>query len=376
VRRVKTQDFSGGDDGKIEINNEIKPLTFFRFITAFMVFLFHCHGHLKVSTNIKFIDNFMAQGAVFMTAFFILSGFVLYYVYSEYDFFQGKNLKNYYIKRLARIYPGYITVTALSFLLINNAGVAQNILLVPMSLFCWQSFFYSSFQYLLNGGMWSISVEMFFYSLFPLIMFLFKKINQHKIKLFFGLYFLSVYPALVQCYFYGTEDLYINPVFRLPEFMMGMLVASVYLQKKKEGKTYKDVSFIFASILLFVLTSALANTNFVNKVRFGGHYTYYNVVIIPLLAFILYRFAMLTNKYVLAFTNNFVSNYLGRVSYAFYLTQFVAINFLGKKYLLDLVHNKLFLLLIVFFINLILAIILYEFVEKKLRYKITKKYAG
>jgi len=61
---------------------EILPLTGLRFVAAFYVFLFHIHIRWPLAGQ-PFLKNVLDQGAVGMSLFFVLSGFVLAYRYAD-----------------------------------------------------------------------------------------------------------------------------------------------------------------------------------------------------------------------------------------------------------------------------------------------------
>lgn len=63
-------------------------LDIFRIICAIVVFMFHAHISVDIYTNFGIFNNFISYGHIFMTAFFMLSGFGLYY--SNYE----KNIAN------------------------------------------------------------------------------------------------------------------------------------------------------------------------------------------------------------------------------------------------------------------------------------------
>lgn len=54
--------------------NRNHSLDVFRLISVFVIFLFHSEMHL--SCNYYIFENFIKMGAIFMTAFFMLSGVV------------------------------------------------------------------------------------------------------------------------------------------------------------------------------------------------------------------------------------------------------------------------------------------------------------
>lgn len=87
----------------LKVEQEILPLTGLRFVAAFYVFLFHIHIRWPLA-NDPFLNNILGQGAIGMSLFFMLSGFVLAYRYAD-----GRtSLKDYLTNRFARIYPIYV----------------------------------------------------------------------------------------------------------------------------------------------------------------------------------------------------------------------------------------------------------------------------
>jgi len=89
---------------------EILPLTSLRFIAAFYVFLFHLHIRWPLAKN-QYICKILNSGAVGMSIFFILSGFILGY---RYNLTPKLNLKKYYKSRFARIYPIYFVAALIT----------------------------------------------------------------------------------------------------------------------------------------------------------------------------------------------------------------------------------------------------------------------
>ena len=72
------------------MNNIIKyekigSLSLLKFLLALLVFLFHWNIHFSVLFPNDFVNKFVNAGASAMSGFFILSGFLLFYIYSKKD---------------------------------------------------------------------------------------------------------------------------------------------------------------------------------------------------------------------------------------------------------------------------------------------------
>ena len=195
----------------------ITSLTSFRFITAFVVFLFHCQIHLDWEMGIRFLDKFLKHGAAFMTGFFVLSGYIMTHVYSKTDFSNRRNVGFYYLKRFAKIYPTYALSTIVYFAFFRDFTLDQHLRILVNDLFLVQGFFPSMFKLGINGGTWSLTVEMFLYLLFPLVLPLCGKSPRIAIA--------GTAIALIVSFnvnFENSDPLYSNPVFRLGDFLCGI----------------------------------------------------------------------------------------------------------------------------------------------------------
>jgi len=119
-----------------------------------------------------------------MIGFFVLSGFIMTHVYQNTDFTKRINIFNYYIKRFAKIYPVYIIATILYFCIFHNWSGSEFVRIIVNDIFLTQAFFASMFNLGMNGGTWSLTVEMFLYFLFPFLMILLNK--NGKVSLILG----------------------------------------------------------------------------------------------------------------------------------------------------------------------------------------------
>jgi peptidoglycan/LPS O-acetylase OafA/YrhL len=147
---------------------ELTGLTALRLLAALFVLLFHSRyfaegGWLEIPVFALFSSGWLG-----VDIFFVLSGFVISYVYSE-------NLRYfpYLLRRFARIYPAYFlsTIAALavisvlgrpSFSTFNNFDVLMNFVMLQG--------WYASWQNSVNFVSWSVSAEWAAYLLFPFLL--------------------------------------------------------------------------------------------------------------------------------------------------------------------------------------------------------------
>lgn len=90
------------------MKNRLYGLDILRIAAALFVCAFHTNIHL--GANYGFLTDFVRMGAVFMTLFFILSGYSLYISNSGESFSSGEGLKKYFKKRFISIVPMYYVV--------------------------------------------------------------------------------------------------------------------------------------------------------------------------------------------------------------------------------------------------------------------------
>lgn len=330
----------------------IQSLTSFRFITAFMVFLFHCKIHLGWNLGISLLDKFVKNGATFMTGFFVLSGFIMTHVYQNIDFSKRSNIFYFYLKRFAKIYPTYAVVTMVYFLLFP-VGINPFLRTVVNDLFLVQAFFPTMFGIGYNGGTWSLTVEMFLYLLFPFFIIVSEK--SPKILIFaIILGFITSFNIYIE-----KEDyIYANPIFRISDFICGM--GFYFIKDKFKNLKHADKINLLIFIVILLITS-------VNK---GFQYMRAHFAIVPLFGL----WIALSFHSKAKFYNNKILEYLGLISYSFYLWQFVAIR-LGKKVLETSPDINIHLLVLAaFLVNIICSVLSYHILEERARLFIIDKY--
>lgn len=145
-------------------------LTFTRFIAALFIIFYHFAGNLFPSDS-DFVKVIRENFSLGVSYFYVLSGFVMILAYGNKNRIEPKN---YFINRLARLYPLHLftlglTIIVSLFVAINYLG---NYKIDPTSfilnLTLLQAWF-PKYSLTFNVPSWSISVELFFYLVFPYI---------------------------------------------------------------------------------------------------------------------------------------------------------------------------------------------------------------
>ena len=235
----------------------------FRIICAFFVFLYHSNSLVDYG----FFEPFISVSAIFMDAFFLLSGFSLYYGYKSKKLDSSSEILSFYKKRVIKLYPAYLVVYIAWFiihqLVLKDYPTYKTVFITPIETLLIQCIFPKSESIIHNSGSWFISVIFFCYLLFPLV----KRIVQDFAKkqiivLWIILYFLcSGMPFF--SHGFSTDAMYFNPFFRFFEFFMGLLIGQYFSINKdaKSGDTKNHTILFISVIVLFSLVTIYVKLN-------------------------------------------------------------------------------------------------------------------
>jgi|WetSurMetagenome_2_1015567.scaffolds.fasta_scaffold23510_2 peptidoglycan/LPS O-acetylase OafA/YrhL len=352
----------------------IRPLTSLRFIFALMVFVYHfCYINIHDSTLHALYSHIFSEGYIGVSFFFILSGFVLALNYKD-KLTDGRiTTREFFIARFARIYPMYFFALLFAiptfYFAFKTDAIASFGKLVA-HIFLVQSFIPSiDVYYSINPPSWSISTEMFFYLMFPLIIAVFYKYrNAYKV----ALTFLMVIPiAIFLCPQELEYDMfYVNPLFRISDFMLGIFLYNLYERMQGRSTVRSVISSTvleLLSIMLFVIFMA-----FHKQVQFGYRFSCYYWLPMVLIIFVFSQQAGLISKLL----SKRIFVLMGEISYSFYLLHYAVIKYVlmlnGK---IGLIGNDFVLVSVIFVITLIGSYLTYQLIELpanqliKLRYK-------
>ena len=200
------------------------------------------YGHLDAGSALGRL------GIYGVSIFYVLSGLTLYLVYSEASL-NTAQLKDFFIKRVARIFPLFWLVTVL-VVLINRNPVSPWVLFLNFS----GLFGFLDWDAGLATGIWSIGNELVFYAFFPLFMFLARKSKIGFISLalvitllfaLFAFVFLTPDKSLAEQW-----SMYVNPLNQVFLFLAGFLIG--YYNGVVKSKTV-NIFVLIISIGLFIV---------------------------------------------------------------------------------------------------------------------------
>lgn len=350
----------------------IKPLASLRFFFSILVFTSHLWFLENDSPAIAYIHkNIFREGFIGVSFFFILSGFIMSYGYRSRLLADKISFTNFWVGRFARIYPIHLLTLLLAIPLSFNTDIVSWINKLLLNLLLMQSFIPSDGYYLtFNAVSWSMSTEFFFYMCFPVLILL---LTRKKLRLFI----IPVYVVGVSVGLLLTKDalhhaiFYVNPVVRAGDFVIGMLLYSLYAKRK-------DIEYLnnrqFANVAEVVTIALLAGFMYFHQhVPIGFRYSLYYLLPMSLLV------------YVFSYSRGFISDviskrvfvYLGGLSFAFYMVHVLVIRYY------TLLQSKIPALpidyvaaIILYFVTLLLAAIVHRYYEMPANRFIRKTYAN
>lgn len=223
-------------------------LDYLRGLAAFGIMMFHYLGWTYGNYD---SDSFLGRFGIYGVAvFYVLSGLTLYHVYYHKMALDTASLKNFFIKRLFRIFPLLWLVMLITALFITkDKPDAYELFLNFTGLFSvleWEEY--------IGVGVWSIGNELVFYLLFPVFILLSKRnstLFYVLCTLLLALYVYFAFYVLYEKYSLVKQwSFYINPLNQVFLFLGGYLIG-LWSEKWKVSSKLSYALFVL-SALLFV----------------------------------------------------------------------------------------------------------------------------
>jgi len=267
-------------------NSHLPALTGVRFFAIFHIFLHHLwavynyHSGKTETTNGLLVGlneapdlllTFMSNGWVSTSLFFMLSGFILSYLYWNEDGQFTVSKKRFWILRFARIYPVHLLALAILIGLKLPGLLEEN---VPLGLLISSAIGTSTLVQawvpawipLWSWPTWTISVMIFLYLIMPYLIMLLNRLSRRQlIVAIVAMPFISVIPTIIYAsmmdagvpWSMDIELFFSNfPLFWIPYFVTGMLMTRIFLlnrfseiQQTPSLISWGDLAFITVVVI-------------------------------------------------------------------------------------------------------------------------------
>ena len=316
-------------------SNYLNSLNFFRSLSGFGV----CISHFFFYMNNVIFFEFLSM--IFVEFFFILSGYVLTPQLIKIN--TKENLKIFWYRRWIRTLPLFI-LCLITFSVLFKKFDEDTL----KYFFLIQNIFPNFLNIDYISVLWSLSIEEYFYILFPLLLFFFKNINILKISiiLIVSYFFLN----FVSSFYLQTSDLRTNTFLRLDSIAYGIVLFFVI---KRNIKIKNNLVFITLAFLLFYFFINFLNNDFNNLETF--------LFILSLKLFSFYFCFIFIKKENLFLNFNKFGKILANQFYSAYLFNLLFI-YLLKSYSLNLyICFIIYIVLLMLFTSCV-----YNFFEKPL----------
>ena len=209
---------------------------------------------------VKDISDFEYYSFIFVEIFFVLSGFVLsnqlLKVYKE-----NKNIKIFYLRRWYRTIPLYLVALIFYTAISNNFN---------FDFFKFLFFIQKSLPNFVNNDYfmvaWSLSIEEFFYLIFPIYLILFKKAKPQNLAIYFIIIFSFF--KIINFENFTENFLRTGTFLRIDSIAFGFLLSFYFLKLRNFKKTIVFLSVTFISIFIiyknyFFNTSGIFTVSFI-----------------------------------------------------------------------------------------------------------------
>jgi peptidoglycan/LPS O-acetylase OafA/YrhL len=321
---------TGAPAAPIKQRAELPALTGVRFLAASYVVAYH-FGQTPLADAPGPIRSFVGNGYVGVSFFFVLSGFILAYTYGP----SPIHTRRFFESRFARIYPLY----AFAWLLSAPAGAVHRFTsdapAVALAKFAVGAISALSLCQTwvmnatgaLNPPAWSLSVEAFFYAVFPFLLpRLLRCSRAGLLQTIAASWALSAlgpllyaaanwrHPERCTPYFssYAIEFVKTFPVFHLPQFVVGVAFGCLFLRR---GRSPGGGASGWASLALSFSAIVLLSIAFC---RF--YLLVHNGLLAPIFGALLYALATKAGVVARVFSTSWFV-FLGRASYGIYILQ-------------------------------------------------------
>lgn len=341
-----------------------------RFLAFFVVFCAHSfYSKDPMIASSRLYQTFRHYGhlGIFgVNFFFVLSGFLItYLLIAEKEERSIISLKNFYTRRILRIWPLYYAVVFIGFFivpavqhLLGNADYAEKAPLLPYLMFYNNFLIDAPIQTAILGILWSIAVEEQFYFVWPVVMLY---LGRKRQILFFLMIIMVSMTLRMTIVGWG----YGHTLSCMSDLAVGSFIAHQSYYNAKWLQIFQKMN---RSVIIAIY--ALGGTIFlcrqyliVNQVYYLNERLIYSIFF----AFVILEQNLSSNSFFKMRKRKTITN-LGKISYGLYMLHFIVIYIVAKIFeILDFISPiRTFLIepAIVFLGAVFIAKLSYKYFEK------------
>lgn len=315
-------------------NIKINNFDFLRLFAATQVVFGHAFSHLHLSDqHTAWIEELVGYFPG-VPIFFVISGFLI-----SASFERNSSLRYYFLNRFLRIYPALWVAFFIAVIGISCTGYWEHSSVTFFSFMQWTLAQLSLAQFynpeflrqfgvgVINGSLWTISVELQFYLVIPILYFFIKKMSFHKsnylLGSLIGIFALASYVTNHQTSSIVHKFISVSLVPYFYIFLLGIFCQRniFWLRKAIENKFL----FYLLSYILFCLV-------FEKILRIGSNTPNFFAMILLLPVILSFAFSYTSLSQILHDND---------ISYGIYIYHMIFINFFVQYH--DLGHRLTFL---------------------------------
>lgn len=329
------------------MNNRLDNLQILRAAATCMIFLSHSSFLLGFDST--------GLGAVGVSVFIVLSGFLTsynHYMDLSNTGFSLRESIEYARVRMKKFYLLHVVTFVLALILdiaeyvmydAEKRYLVSEALKAPINLLLLQSYIpdrtiYFSF----NSVSWYLSTIVFFYLCTPFIIKALKKIKMKKIYVLAAVYAAQLIITLI---FTGTQYehavLYINPLFRVLDYTVGIIGGAIFLEIKARHKnniSSEHGSIGEIAIVLSFIIAVICYSKVPQGFAYCVFYTPFSLAVIFMLSF---------NSGVVSKIGNIkLFSFIGTISLEIFMLHQLVVRYLvlGNEYILGIDNRILWVI--------------------------------
>ena len=351
----------------MEKREHLAILDIIKICCAVLIYMRHSITMFGCTYGSSLVDGLIcATTSPIMVCFFVVSGFSIYYNNSNRNLLDAGELRTFYKKRFITLFPIYILVHMLSYVLVVNT-VQQKIYSTPVELLGLQSMYGGLFGISHSGATWFISSLLLGYFIYPLVQELLK-MNRRCIYLVTSvIFFVLVYSEVVMLQIFGVQPGYVNPVFRAMQVAFGAALCMAFTEDDK-GNNKKAAIMMVANLIITGLLTVFA-LHYKMGIEYVTTPIYYYLIAFAMLISIKFKPSLLTKSKLI--------KYAGSLTFYFFILQVFLWRLSAKVCGLTGLESNKGKLLVSFVLCVALSIICKELFDKHaqkyLKNKLLKK---